>query len=822
MLSHRVCAVALIAALLCGATVAQGAAENLLVRAACGYRAGTSTAGAHAGPTPVHLAGVAVLGAGVVIDPFYLLSADDPSVSLGLNRGRFRWVRASQSFCTCQADCPGTLDVAAAVVGAVPAFSPTHEYDVVLDFGPDPAEPIVFGADDCSCADNSGALVVAFPCATNADCDDGARCTVDVCGPNQECHHDYDPTCGVHLDDVTGGLLAPDGRFYLAGSLNLCSDSLLCSSSRLAVVRFLPDGRPDASFGSGGEIIDEFGQSAMGTVLDASGRITAIDGDFFGPLLVRYAADGSLDPTFGIRGRAAGARMQTGRIALIGEQLYEVGTDETGIVLARYRDDGMIDASFGTAGTSRPGGGFGTMFDVMPYPGRELLPLGFSCGPDGCTAAVARLTGSGDLDSGFGTGGIVVTSVASLASDPAISIQPDGSVVVSGQFSPSPTQIHSGFALERYDAMGVAVSSFGVLGRVETPLGTLESGATRLAALADGNVLAAGYDVRAFYTGPDRYELARSSLVLARYRPDGNLDPTFGFGGAVTSAFDSRLPTVLLVQADGKFIVAGAQSPFYPFFLLRYEPNGRVDQSFAAAGAICGDGVVATQNEQCDEGAENGTSTSCCTATCEFRAAGEVCRTASLTCDVPESCDGVTASCPADAFAGSETPCELQDPCTTKDHCDGGRCVSGVTVCRGSAVQAATKLGHRLPRIDVTCSINRDQVPDAANGGSCHATAFMSATKHEGTGLPVASFACTSLGDDATNCVAAHAAGMPLTREAKRKLGKQGSVTLTLKLRRAARKALRRHRAVDVDVCAAIQLSTGREIPLRCSGALQP
>src|SRR5581483_9789504 len=42
--------------------------------------------------------------------------------------------------------------------------------------------------------------------------------------------------------------------------------------------------------------------------------------------------------------------------------------------------------------------------------------------------------------------------------------------------------------------------------------------------------------------------------------------------------------------------------------------------------SFCGDGVIDGTGEQCDAGANNGSATSCCTSTCQFRTAGSVCR----------------------------------------------------------------------------------------------------------------------------------------------------------------------------------------------------
>ena len=61
---------------------------------------------------------------------------------------------------------------------------------------------------------------------------------------------------------------------------------------------------------------------------------------------------------------------------------------------------------------------------------------------------------------------------------------------------------------------------------------------------------------------------------------------------------------------------------------------------------------------------------------------GTVCRAAAGSCDVPESCDGVAAACPADQFQPAATPCDDGLGCTTGDHCNGGgSCVTTPVDC---------------------------------------------------------------------------------------------------------------------------------------------
>ncbi len=106
-------------------------------------------------------------------------------------------------------------------------------------------------------------------------------------------------------------------------------------------------------------------------------------------------------------------------------------------------------------------------------------------------------------------------------------------------------------------------------------------------------------------------------------------------------------------------------------------------------GNYCGDGIVQDDAllgmgygfEQCDEGINNGTITSCCSATCTFIANTETCREANGQCDVTEYCTGSAGSCPSDQYLdahivgyNSSTMCRPSADggvCDPDDYCDG-------------------------------------------------------------------------------------------------------------------------------------------------------
>jgi hypothetical protein len=91
---------------------------------------------------------------------------------------------------------------------------------------------------------------------------------------------------------------------------------------------------------------------------------------------------------------------------------------------------------------------------------------------------------------------------------------------------------------------------------------------------------------------------------------------------------------------------------------------------------VCGNGInESLGNEVCDQGGANGSSTSCCTATCSFRAGGSTCRVGGgPPCDLTETCTGSSATCPADDAPGNAgITCRIGsgDVCDADEVCNG-------------------------------------------------------------------------------------------------------------------------------------------------------
>jgi uncharacterized delta-60 repeat protein len=81
------------------------------------------------------------------------------------------------------------------------------------------------------------------------------------------------------------------------------------------------------------------------------------------------------------------------------------------------------------------------------------------------------------------------------------------------------------------------------------------------------------------------------NFELARYNPDGSLDTSFGQGGRVVTAFgtNASIAGPLVLQSDGKIIVggsAGNSNKGSDFALVRYNTDGSLDASFGSGGRV--------------------------------------------------------------------------------------------------------------------------------------------------------------------------------------------------------------------------------------------
>jgi uncharacterized delta-60 repeat protein len=207
--------------------------------------------------------------------------------------------------------------------------------------------------------------------------------------------------------------------------------------------------------------------------------------------------------------------------------------------------------------------------------------------------ALASYDRSGRPDPTFGTAGRVATDFfGGYDTVNTVLRQRDGKLVAVGSAFPL-SGSHPSFALARYLSDGRLDPAFGDGGTVTTDVGP--HGVAASAALqADGKIVVAGF----VYTA----DMSHSDLVVARYRPDGTLDPAFGTGGIVIRTLG--LPEISYLQAqdvaiqpDGRIVTVGLTASLPEgtnVAVTRFRPDGSLDPRF-------GDEGVATVNFSDDE-----------------------------------------------------------------------------------------------------------------------------------------------------------------------------------------------------------------------------
>lgn len=307
---------------------------------------------------------------------------------------------------------------------------------------------------------------------------------------------------------------------------------------------------------------------------------------------------GALDPSFGTNGITTNSMgVGVDRVFAMAIQpdgrIISAGSSANRMAVARYTTNGSLDTTFASGGilTTTLGSAGSEIRAVVVQPDGRILLAGTAAGYDSLGAgpypgiALVRLNVDGAFDPTFGTGGSVITAMATSASGAALSLLADGRILVGGTTG-------AGFMIARYNTDGTLDGTFGAGGMAVTPMYIGEAYA--MAVQSDGRILLSGqvlvYDT-ANLVGTLDY-------ALVRYDPDGALDNAFGINGRITTDLSDvhhrdDYVRCMTVQPDGRIIVAGFSvdqvTGLYSFGLVRYEADGTLDGSFGTGGVMVHD-----------------------------------------------------------------------------------------------------------------------------------------------------------------------------------------------------------------------------------------
>ena len=383
-----------------------------------------------------------------------------------------------------------------------------------------------------------------------------------------------------------------DGKILVAGDAYQGT----ATATDFYVLRFNENGTFDSSFGSNGKVFTDFNglnDIADAMVIQPDGRIilagqTATPNSRFNFALVRYNADGSLDPRFGNGGKVdlgtptfesliRDVQLQSdGKIVAVGRRFS--GTDSDFVVL-RYDSDGAFDTSFDQDGmvvTSFGAMDFANSVEIQPD--GKIFAVGTASvgSPSRDVFTAARFNIDGSFDTTFDGDGKLTTAIGDwgdVAYDTVI--LPDGKMLVAGTSQDQ-------FSLVRYNVDGSLDSGFDGDGKVTTALGTIEDKGFSLALAHEGKIIVGGSS----FDGTSERDLA-----LVRYNSNGQVDGSFGLVGRVQTSVANLEDTAfdVAVQPDGKIVSAGttgAAAGFENLAVVRYFPSGELDTSFGIGGKV--------------------------------------------------------------------------------------------------------------------------------------------------------------------------------------------------------------------------------------------
>lgn len=329
--------------------------------------------------------------------------------------------------------------------------------------------------------------------------------------------------------------------------------------------------------------------------------------------VTRFNSDGSLDTTFGdidplnptLRlgyvitsitsdndGTRAIALQNDGKIVVSGN--YYSGR-AIGFVV-RYNATGTLDSTFGSGG--RVILDFGKRFpsphyDVAIQADDGKIVIGGAAN-DGF--AVARLLPNGVVDTGFGSGGLVVANPSGTQGGTSAGwsmaiqrVTGEERIVLAGS-SKTSSGDNPDWTLMRLRSNGATDTSFGSGGVVKTPFFGYRDEVHALTIDYSNRIVAAGNIAVASIDTCGNYVV---DYAVVRYNENGTLDTSFGGGKQTVDFYGGHDEAAygVAVQTDNKIVgLVWPQNNVQDCGLVRFNVDGSRDTSFG----ILGNGLVTT------------------------------------------------------------------------------------------------------------------------------------------------------------------------------------------------------------------------------------
>lgn len=297
----------------------------------------------------------------------------------------------------------------------------------------------------------------------------------------------------------------PDGKIIACGGY-----SVTASNTDFIVIRLNTDGSPDTSFGGGdGIAIIPIGSSedyAHDLELQPDGKIvlageSAVPGFVYGSgIVMRLLPDGTIDNTFGTGGKTAiqlssastetfkcMELMPSGRVIAAG---YSYVNNTEYVFMAGFTPDGVLDSTFANNGVFT-GSAISQAFDLA-IDGNNIYLAGRISNTGGYDLALSCFDTTGAANLSFGQNGTVYANYNPVDCALGVTVQSDGKIICAGT-SGLGTFGNRDMLVTRYLPTGALDPAFAGTGYAIIPVSPNFEEANVVALQADFKILVAGF-----------------------------------------------------------------------------------------------------------------------------------------------------------------------------------------------------------------------------------------------------------------------------------------------------------------------------------------
>jgi uncharacterized delta-60 repeat protein len=371
----------------------------------------------------------------------------------------------------------------------------------------------------------------------------------------------------------------PDGKIVAAGTSMSPTFSAV-----IEVTRYFADGSFDPLFGTNGHFNYSLNveSGAYKCLIKDDGKILicgyTTDYTIWSMLMIQLDEYGVPDPSFGNNGvvlqqLGPGEQIAYAMAVQVDKKILLAGYSQNAEyknvpVVLRYSETGVLDTSFGTNGIANvPVTETDNDFSAVSVQsdGKIVAAGHISNGLSWFSLLIARFDENGQLDAGYGTGGVINHNLGNVDDEfYDLQLTADDEAILAG-FTVSQSDYFYHLLLMKFDNSGSPAISFGtdgytVYGEVPYTFGDA------MVLQPDGKILVAGC------TGD--LQPANNDWAVWRFNPDGSPDQDFGTNGVVTTDFFGNSDEALgiALHAD-KIIVAGKTrnaANFLDFAVTRY------------------------------------------------------------------------------------------------------------------------------------------------------------------------------------------------------------------------------------------------------------